>query len=353
MRYSRHISLSEVGEAGQQRLLNAKVLIIGAGGLGCPALQYLSAAGVGTIGIVDSDTIDVSNLQRQVLFTTQDIGLKKVEVAKKRLNALNPDVEVNIYPKDLRRENALDVIGGYDIVIDGTDNFTTRYLVNDACVKLYKPFVYGAIHKFEGQLSVFNLDGGPTYRCLFPDTPAQSQIPNCSEVGVLGVLPGVVGTLQAAETIKIIIGIGEPLSGKLKLVNMLNNQENLVEFTRNDDQVAKALATWEDSKYEEMCSVSPVSLSWEHIFNLDGAAFLDVRESYETPKLDKPDVLNIPMNEILERWEELRTKQPLVVFCQHGVRSQHVIAFLHEKLKGQRLINAEGGIVTASATTDK
>lgn len=202
MRYARHISLEEVGESGQQKLLKAKVLMIGAGGLGCPALQYLTAAGVGIIGIVDGDTVDESNLQRQVLFSTSDIGTKKVEAAKTRLEALNPDVTIKIYPENLNRENALNIIDDYDLVIDGTDNFATRYLVNDACVKRNKPFVYGAIHKFEGQVSVFNLDGGPTYRCLFPDAPKPGQIPNCAEVGVLGVLPGIIGTYQATEAIK-------------------------------------------------------------------------------------------------------------------------------------------------------
>ncbi|MBL4586322.1 MAG: HesA/MoeB/ThiF family protein, partial [Flavobacteriales bacterium] len=186
-RYARHISLSEIGESGQQKLLDAKILMIGAGGLGCPALQYLTAAGIGTIGIIDADTVDETNLQRQILFSTSDIGRKKVEAAKERLTALNSDVSINIYAENLSPENALGIIAEYDIVIDGTDNFATRYLVNDACVKLGKPFVYGAIHKFEGQVSVFNFDDGPTYRCLFPDAPAADQIPNCSEVGVLGV----------------------------------------------------------------------------------------------------------------------------------------------------------------------
>lgn len=351
-RYARHISLEEVGESGQQKLLASKILMIGAGGLGCPALQYLAAAGIGSIGIIDGDEISESNLQRQILYSTSDIGKKKVEVAKERLSALNPEIEINIYPENLGKANALQIISNYNLVIDGTDNFATRYLVNDACVKLDKPFVYGAIHKFEGQLSVFNLNGGPTYRCLFPDPPQPGQIPNCAEVGVLGVLPGIVGTLQATEAIKIILGIGEPLSGKLKLINLLNNQENIVEFARNEAQIENAIAFWESADYEESCETTPVSLTWEQIFQLDDAVFLDVREPYETPKLDSENVLNIPMNEIPERLNELRSDQPLVVFCQHGIRSQHVIAFLHEKLKGQRLINAEGGIVTTTAISE-
>ena len=223
MRYARQIALNEVGESGQQKLLNAKVLVIGAGGLGCPALQYLAAAGVGTIGIVDGDTVDESNLQRQILYTTSDLGSLKVEVAKERLNALNPAVSITIYPENLHAENAMEIIQDYDLVMDGTDNLAARYLVNDACVKLNKPFVYGAIHKFEGQVSVFNFNGGPTYRCLFPENPQQNQIPNCEELGVLGVLPGVIGTLQATEINKLILVVVEPLSGKLKINNILTN----------------------------------------------------------------------------------------------------------------------------------
>lgn len=353
MRYSRHISLEEVGESGQQKLLDSKVLMIGAGGLGCPALQYLAGAGIGTIGIMDGDTVDESNLQRQILFSTSDIGTKKVLAAKARLEGLNPEIAINAYAENLTQENALKIISDYDLVIDGTDNFATRYLVNDACVKLNKPFIYGAIHKFEGQLSVFNLNDGPTYRCLFPDPPQSDQIPNCAEVGVLGVLPGIVGTLQATEAIKIILGIGEPLSGKLKMVNLLSNQESTVEFARNEAQIEKALALWDTANYDQdSCETIPVSLTWEQIYTLDDVLFLDVREPYETPKLGRENVLNIPMNEIPERLNELRSDQPLVVFCQHGIRSQHVIAFLHEKLKGQRLINAEGGIVTTTAISE-
>lgn len=347
MRYARHISLDEIGESGQQKLLDARVLMIGAGGLGCPALQYLTAAGVGTIGIVDGDTVDESNLQRQILFATADIGTKKVDAAKARLEAMNPDVNFHIYPENLTKENALEIIEDYDLVIDGTDNFSTRYLVNDACVKLDKPFIYGAIHKFEGQVSVFNLNDGPTYRCLFPDAPKPGQIPNCAEVGVLGVLPGIIGTYQATEAVKVILKLGKPLSGKLKLINLLNNQESTVNFIRNEEQVIKARSTWDESEYEESCSVPPISLSWEAILQLEEEpAFLDVRQPEEVPKLDQPNVLNIPLNEIPGRLDELDSEKPLVVFCQHGIRSQHAIAFLQENFKNKGLINAEGGMAS-------
>ena len=348
MRYARHISLEEVGHAGQQKLLDAKVLMIGAGGLGCPALQYLVAAGIGTIGIVDGDTVDESNLQRQVLFSTSDIGKKKVEAAKAKLSALNPDVSITISPENLAAENALEIIQEYNLVIDGTDNFATRYLVNDACVKLDKPFVYGAIHKFEGQVSVFNFQNGPTYRCLFPDPPSQSQIPNCSEVGVLGVLPGVIGTLQAAEAIKIILGIGEPLSGKLKMLNLLNNSEQVISFAKNEAQITKAKAfklteSYVDTACSTVTNMQPNELmAWME----NGTEFhvLDVREAHEMPKLDYTEITYLPLGQIPTRASEIPTDKPLVVVCQHGIRSQRAIEFLQQNNYPNQLINLEGGI---------
>jgi molybdopterin/thiamine biosynthesis adenylyltransferase/rhodanese-related sulfurtransferase len=348
MRYSRHIALEEVGESGEQKLLNAKVLMIGAGGLGCPALQYLVAAGVGTIGIMDGDTIEESNLQRQVLFTTLDVGRLKVEVAEERLNALNSDVSITVYPENLNAENALAIVADYDLAIDGTDNFATRYLVNDACVKLGKPFVYGAIHKFEGQVSVFNFNGGPTYRCLFPDEPSQSQIPNCSEAGVLGVLPGVIGTLQATEVIKAILGIGEPLSGKLKLINLLTNSDQIISFSRDEEQVSKAMEINLAHSYKEKPSAIPESILPTELTDwlADNPAIniLDVREAHEVPKLNHPSVISIPLGQIPHRAAEIPTGQPLVVICQHGLRSQHAIEFLKQHNFPNQLINLEGGM---------
>jgi adenylyltransferase/sulfurtransferase len=340
--------LKEVGQSGQRKLLGAKVLIIGAGGLGCSALQYLVAAGIGTIGIVDGDSVDESNLQRQVLFSTSDIGKKKVEAAKARLKALNPDVSINNFPVNLVPENALEIMQDYNLVIDGTDNFATRYLVNDACVKLNKPFIYGAIHKFEGQVSVFNYKGGPTYRCLFPDPPAESQIPNCSDVGVLGVLPGVTGILQATEAIKIILEIGEPLSGKLKLVNLLNNSEQVIEFSRNEEQAAKAKAiNLEESSTDSACStlatIQPDELiSWMK----NGTDFhvLDVRETHEMPKMNYSDLTSLSLGQIPTRTTEIPTDKPLVVICQHGIRSQRAIEFLQHHNFPNQLINLEGGM---------
>ena len=204
-RYNRHIILSEIGQAGQDKLSNAKVLVIGAGGLGCPVLQYLAAAGIGTIGIVDFDIVDISNLQRQVLFGTSSLGKNKAEAAKQRLEDLNNEISIIAYPEKLTHKNAIDLFNQYDIIVDGTDNFETRYLVNDACIITNKPLVFGAIYKFEGQVSVFNYQNGPSYRCLFPSPPKEGTVPNCSEIGVLGVLPGIIGSMQANEVLKIII----------------------------------------------------------------------------------------------------------------------------------------------------
>jgi len=229
-RYSRQIILPEIGLIGQEKLAAAKVLVVGAGGLGCPVLQYLAAAGVGKIGIADGDVVSVSNLNRQVLYTNEDIGKAKVDCVKARLNAQNPEVEIAVYNTFLSEKNAREIIAQYDIVVDGTDQIPVRYLLNDVCVELGKPMVYGAIHKFEGQVSVFNFQGGPTYRDLFPEQPAAGSIPSCAENGVLGVLPGMIGLVQATEVLKIIVGFGEVFSGKLWLFNAKTMQSESIEF---------------------------------------------------------------------------------------------------------------------------
>jgi len=229
-RYSRQIILPEIGLIGQEKLAAAKVLVVGAGGLGCPVLQYLAAAGVGKIGIADGDVVSVSNLNRQVLYTNEDIGKAKVDCVKARLNAQNPEVEIAGYNTFLSEKNAREIIAQYDIVVDGTDQIPVRYLLNDVCVELGKPMVYGAIHKFEGQVSVFNFQGGPTYRDLFPEQPAAGSIPSCAENGVLGVLPGMIGLVQATEVLKIIVGFGEVFSGKLWLFNTKTMQSESIEF---------------------------------------------------------------------------------------------------------------------------
>lgn len=234
-RYSRHIILKEVGGVGQKKMLSARVALVGAGGLGSPCALYLTAAGVGTLGIIDSDQVDESNLQRQILHRTADIGRLKVESARETLEALNPDVNVQIYPERLTSENIFRLISDYDIVVDGTDNFPTRYLINDACVLTHKPNVHGSIFRFEGQATVFAPDKGPCYRCLYPEPPPPGLVPSCQEAGVLGVLPGIIGTIQAVETLKLILGKGEPLIGRLLLFDALTMEFREVRLKRDAD----------------------------------------------------------------------------------------------------------------------
>ncbi|MBL4668869.1 MAG: HesA/MoeB/ThiF family protein, partial [Flavobacteriales bacterium] len=292
-RYSRHLSLEKVGLSGQEKLKLAKVLVIGSGGLGCPVLQYLTAAGIGTIGIIDFDNVDETNLQRQILFTTNDIGTNKAVAAGNRLKQLNPYIDFNIYPERLTTKNALNLFSDYDIIVDGTDNFSTRYLVNDACVITNKPLIYGAIYKFEGQVTVFNYQKGPTYRCLFPEPPKAGSVPNCSEIGVLGVLPGIIGTQQANEVLKLILGIGESLSGKLLTYDSLNNSFLTLTINRSEKEVQKVLdekSNFEQIDYDFFCGIkideymNEVSAQeLKELLEKESIQVIDVRESYETP----------------------------------------------------------------------
>lgn len=262
IRYQRQLQLKEFGSSGQQKLKQSKVLVIGAGGLGCAILQYLAAAGVGHIGIVDFDRVNASNLHRQVLYTTEDIGKLKVDCAIRQLSKQNEFIELLGFSLELSNKNAIDIFSAYDIIIDGTDNYTTRYMINDACILLNKPLIYGAIYRFEGQVSVFNYtskanEKGPTYRCLFPEPPSTDTSLNCSVSGVLGVLPGIIGIMQANETIKIITGIGDVLSGRLMVINTLSMQTDIISFDRNKEAIAAAPASQEQFKnydYELFCS---------------------------------------------------------------------------------------------------
>lgn len=352
-RYSRHILLDKVGEIGQEKLKAAKVLVIGAGGLGCPVLQYLTAAGVGTIGVIDFDVVDETNLQRQILFTINDIGKNKATVAKERLEQLNPYVKFEIYPEKLIPKNALEIFKHYDVVVDGTDNFSTRYLVNDACVITNKPLVYGAIYKFEGQVSVFNYQGGPTYRCLFPEPPKAGSVPNCSDVGVLGVLPGLIGTQQANEVLKIILEIGTPLSGKLLIYDALQSSSTIIKINRCEEQVQKVLATkndFENNNYDLFCGIKPFQMKNEisstelkELMQHEILQLLDVREAWEQPKIENYEVLNIPLQKIPFSLEQIDKTKKTVVICQHGVRSLKAIEYL--KNNGfNNLINLKGGM---------
>ncbi len=341
--YNRHLILDQIGLEGQEKLKKAKVLVIGAGGLGCPILQYLTAAGVGTIGIIDNDVVDQSNLQRQILYTHDDIGQPKAEVAATKLRRLNPFVHFKIHIEMLSKSNALTLFKAYDIIIDGSDNFPTRYLVNDAAVLTGKPLVFGAIFKFEGQVSVFNYNNGPTYRCLYPTPPQPGAVPNCSDIGVLGVLPGVIGSFQASEAIKIICGIGAPLSGQLLTYDMLSHRQLLLEF----DKTENAQLTTLESDYEFFCGIhTPITKDEISLETLEAALqdynLLDVRELWERENYHIGGQ-HIPLDELETRSHEIKTSKPLVVYCQSGLRSSRAIEILNElnfktpllKLKGQ------------------
>ena len=329
-RYSRQTRLPEVGTGGQEKIRLARVLIVGMGGLGCPAAQYLTAAGVGTIGLMDHDSVDESNLHRQILYGTRDIGKPKVEVAREKLCLQNETIAFDTYPEGLTTHNALEIISRYDLIIDGTDNFQTKYLINDACLLAGKPWVYASIYKYEGQLSVFNYRNGPTYRCLFPKVPKADM--NCEETGVIGVLPGILGIYQATEALKMILGLGQVLSGKLKIIHTLSMKEELISFGRNEAQIGE---------------VTERGLVLEGVhcqLRDEDELYLDVREPHEQPQPVHPNVLRIPLSQLGDRHSEIPGERTIQVYCQSGVRSKKAVQFLGEKYGFKNLINVEGGI---------
>lgn len=337
-RYSRHLLLPEIGPAGQEKLRDARVLVVGAGGLGCPVLQYLAAAGVGTLGVVDGDTVAESNLHRQILFGPADVGQSKAMVATARLQAQNPLISVNPHPTFLTRDNALALLAEYDLVVDGSDNFATRYLVNDACVLLGKPLVFGSIYRFEGQVSVFNVGDGPTYRCLYPDP---SDLPACAEAGVLGVLPGIVGCLMANEGIKLLTGAGNPLIGRLLLFDALTMLFQTIRFA--SDPANKQITELPSGM--PVCDPIPAItyadyLTWKG--QDDGVILIDVRQPDETARPSLGGQL-IPLTELLSHPEQIPTDRPVVIHCQSGGRSRRAVAFLQERGYTQ-VWNLTGGI---------
>lgn len=362
-RYSRHIILPQIGTEGQERLLSAHVLIVGAGGLGCPVSLYLTAAGIGHIGLIDPDRVDVSNLQRQVLYTHDDVGQFKVEAARRRLTALNPDVECTIYPERLSADNALDLVSSYDYVVDGTDNFPTRYLVNDACVMTGRINVYGSIYRFDGQASVFAHPEGPCYRCLLPEPPPPGSVPNCAEGGVLGVLPGQIGMIQATETVKLIAGIGEPLIGRLLCLDALSMAWSEVRIKRHSQcpVCGDAPSITELREETVACEVEEAPGGVERLAPEEAkkrlargdALLLDVREPYEYEIAHLPDARLIPLNSLLERMDELPADRdrPIVAYCHHGVRSMQALRLLSRR-GFRRLANLEGGIDRWSQEVD-
>ena len=360
-RYSRHLIMPEVGMDGQRRLKAGSVLCIGAGGLGSPAAMYLAAAGVGRIGIVDFDVVDFSNLQRQIIHGTPDVGRSKLASAKDRLNAINPHVDVQTYEVALSSENALDLFAPYDIILDGTDNFPTRYLTNDACVLLGKPNAYGSIFRFEGQASVFATKGGPCYRCLYPEPPPPGLVPSCAEGGVLGVLPGVIGVIQATEAIKLLAGIGEPLIGRFLIYDALNMRFRELKLRKDPDcpvcgtnpTVTKLI------DYEQFCGIHPATpepaaaSSVTEISSLelkarldrgDKLTIVDVREPNEFQINRIPGSTLIPLGEVPRRYAELNKSDTLVMQCKSGARSAKAADFLRS-VGFKSVLNLKGGIL--------
>ncbi|HEX2331461.1 MAG TPA: molybdopterin-synthase adenylyltransferase MoeB [Candidatus Angelobacter sp.] len=345
LRYSRHLIMPEVGMEGQQKLKAARVLCIGTGGLGSPLALYLSAAGVGTLGLVDFDTVDFTNLQRQVIHFTSDVGRPKLESAKQKIAAINPFVNVKTYETKLTSENALQIFADYDVIVDGTDNFPTRFLVNDACVFTGKPNVYGSIFRFEGQASVFATKDGPCYRCLYPEPPPPGLVPSCAEGGVLGILPGLVGLIQATEVIKLILGTGDSLAGRLLLVDALGMKFRELKLRKNPDCVVcgKNPTVTKLIDYEEFCGLrgqeKPVNqtavpeISVEELKKkLDAKEelfILDVREPHEYQICNINGHL-IPLNDLPKRYQELDPNKEMVVHCRSGARSARAVTFLRQ-----------------------
>jgi sulfur-carrier protein adenylyltransferase/sulfurtransferase len=341
-RYNRHLILPEIGEKGQLKLSQAKVLVVGAGGLGCPVLQYLTAVGVGTIGIIDSDRVEESNLQRQILFSTEDVGKYKAEVAKEKLKKQNPHINLISYISHLTSSNALEVISHYDVVVDGSDNFATRYLVNDACVMLDKTLVFGSIFKFDLQASVFNYKNGPTYRCLYPEPPAEGEMPNCAEIGVLGVLPGICGTLMANEVIKIITKTGDVLNGKLLTFDALSMQFNTFEIVSNEKN--KKIAALID--YEIFCGtgkeISAEELK-QKIKSKEDFQLIDVREMAEY-QIKNIGATLIPLGELANNLDKINSEKEIIVHCASGARSKKAVNLLKEK-GFKRVYNLKNGLL--------
>jgi len=365
-RYSRHLILPQIGMRGQQKLKDSSVLLVGAGGLGSSLAIYLAAAGVGRIGLIDFDRVDLSNLQRQILYTTQDVGEEKSSAAAKKLSAMNPLVDLDIYSERLTSENALEIIAKYDIVADGTDNFPTRYLVNDACILLDKSNVFGSVSQFEGRVSVFRKGRGPCYRCLFPTPPEPGQVQNCAQAGILGVLPGLIGVLQATEIIKILAGIGKTLTGRLLMVDALDMHFDEINIRQNSSCPICGEAPTINGliDYEEFCHVaekpkprhtsetngpfaeeqiSPHALQQALQEGKQEIIILDVRESLETEICKIEPSLNIPIDELFARKDELAEDKVIVVVCKFGEQSQLAVDLL-KSIGFNGVYNLEGGL---------
>ncbi|SDZ97927.1 adenylyltransferase and sulfurtransferase [Flavobacterium gillisiae] len=344
-RYTRQIALPEIGEQGQQKLQNARVLVIGAGGLGCPVLQNLAAAGVGFIGIVDGDIVEETNLHRQLLYTLKDCGKSKAATAATVIKELNPDVEVRVFPEFFNTKNAIEIVGDYQIIVDCTDTISVRYLINDVSLVKKVPVVYASIYKFEGQVSVFNYKNGPSYRCLFPQKEGLNAVPNCVSSGVLGILPNTLGALQATEVLKIILEIGSVLSGKLLIYDALQYQTQIIDFTKNPREIEKGLKSGflilnKDSDKVVMAIRQETFLEK---CRQDHCVVIDIREAYEEPKFNEQNVVNVPLAELENYCRKFDKKQEIVLFCQSGQRSQLALDYL-KKEGFTKLSHLEKGI---------
>ena len=351
-RFERQTILPEFGQEGQQKLKAARVLVVGAGGLGCPALLHLAAAGVGTLGIADGDNISESNLNRQTLFGQQHIGKPKAETAAELLKEKYPDVTLNVIPQFLNNSNALEIINSYDLVLDGSDNFGTRYMINDACVLLKKPLVMGAIYQYEGQVTVLNYGENPvSYRDLYPNPPQSHEIPNCNETGVLGVLPGLIGTLQATEAIKIISGIGKVLTNKILFYNLKTSGFFEVAVSPNSGAMKELPGdeeTFRSKDYNITCGLSESiswakALDWKH--SLKSSILVDIRELDEEPLLKREDINKIPMSTLKEDQEKVSSFENIILFCKSGRRSEKMAAALKKQFPEKKVFSVEGGIM--------
>jgi molybdopterin/thiamine biosynthesis adenylyltransferase/rhodanese-related sulfurtransferase len=351
-RYRRHLQLSEIGEAGQERLRQARVLVVGAGGLGCPILQYLAAAGVGTLGLVDDDKVELTNLPRQILYGAEDVGQPKIEAAARALRRLNDLPTYQLHPFRVSPANVRELVAGYDVVVDGSDNFPTRYLLNDACVSLGKPLVSGAIYKFEGQVSVFNYQGGPTYRCLFPEPPTAAEAPDCNTTGVLNVLPGLIGTVQATEALKVVLGLGDVLSGRLWVLDTLSFQSRTLRFKRDAVQSLINLDTANPADYfDSSCAPEAPAIPsltaselQAQLASTEPPLLLDVRGPVEHARRHLAGALLLPLPQLSDRAAEVPRHRPVVVYCQSGVRSAKAVELLQRDFGYTNLVTLSGGL---------
>lgn len=350
--YDRQMMLVDIGVAGQKKIKKSKVLVIGAGGLGCPVLRYLAASGIGNIGIVDFDTVSVSNLHRQILYDFSDEGKKKAITAKLKLEKINPFINIYAFSERLTTDNSVSIFKEFEIIVDCTDNYETRFLINDTCVLLNKPFVYGSIYKFEGQISVFNWKNGPTYRCLFKDFPSDESINDCNSSGVLGVLPGMIGVYQANEVLKMVLEIGDVLSGKLFILNGLTNKISQFKILKSKEDLYPPLfmnKILNDENYFKTCRLDDLNFEIDlnelvEKYLKDKIQLIDVRNLFEQPLIENDKIINIPFSEIEKRVSEIQTNIEVVLFCKSGIRSFNGVKILKENHGIKNVKSLKGGI---------